>query len=540
MRRYLLILILFAIYSELYGQTQYENLSGQVSFISTQNIYVKFKSTEGISAGDTLFVSAGGSLSPSMVVLNLSSTSCVCSQLSKASVPLGTPVIARIVRTGNLISEAPDKPAITEVIKVNDTSDSVQIQKEKNSHKQNIRGSISLNSYTDISNTDARNSQRYRYTFSLDARNIANSKLSVETYVSFKHKAGEWADVKSSIFNALKIYNLSFKYDINKTTKMVIGRQINYNISSIGAVDGLQIEKTINRFSFGALAGTRPDYIDYGFNIKLLQYGAYIAYKTKTEHNYSETSLAFMQQMNNSKTDRRFLYFQHSNTFIKNLSFFSTFEMDLYELKVDSLNNEMAKNTFNPTGLYLSLNYRPLKSLSISGSYDARKNIMYYETFKTFTDRVLENELRQGFRVQASYRITNDLIFGIQGGYRFLKSDPHPSRNIYSYVTYSEIPGVRIAATISGTYMESSYLNGMIYGINLSREFFKRKLYWGMRYQYVDTKLPDNKLDVIQHIGEVSLSWQIYNALSFSMNYEGTFENNYRYDRVYLQLRMRF
>ena len=143
----------------------------------------------------------------------------------------------------------------------------------------------------------------------------------------------------------------------------------------------------------------------------------------------TESSLAFMEQMNNWKTDRRFLYFQHSNTLVKNLNLFTTLEADLYQLVKDSQNNETYQNKFSLTGLYVSLSYRPTGKLSLSGSYDARKNVMYYETYKTYVDRILEDELRQGFRLQASYRITRDLTFGLQSGYRFLKSDPAPSRN---------------------------------------------------------------------------------------------------------------
>ena len=171
-------------------------------------------------------------------------------------------------------------------------------------------------------------------------------------------------------------------------------------------MDGVQFEKTINRFAFGAFAGFRPDYMTYGFDFSLFQYGAFAAYNTKSASGYTETSLAFMQQMNNSKTDRRFLYFQHSNTLVKNLNLFATLEADLYELITDSLGNETPQSTFSLTGLYISLSYRPGRNFSISGSYDARKNVMYYETYKTYVDRILENELRQGFRLQASYRIT--------------------------------------------------------------------------------------------------------------------------------------
>ena len=206
----------------------------------------------------------------------------------------------------------------------------------------------------------------------------------------------------------------------------------------------------------GVLAGTRPDYENYGFNFNLFQYGAYLAAGTITADKYNETSLAFMQQTNNGKTDRRFLYFQHSNSLLRNLFVLGTFEIDLYKMTIDSLNDEHPSNTFNPTGLYLSLRYRLAKSFTISGSYDARKNIMYYETYKSYIDRILDSEIRQGFRLQANYNITNAVVVGVQAGYRYLKSDPHPSRNLYGYLSYNQIPGVNISATLSATYLESA------------------------------------------------------------------------------------
>jgi hypothetical protein len=357
----------------------------------------------------------------------------------------------------------------------------------------------------------------------------------VESYISFRHKLGDWGEVKSNVFNALKIYNISVRYDLNKTTQISLGRKINPKISSIGAMDGVQFEKTINKFAFGALAGSRPDYTNYGFNSKLIQYGAFLAYNSIKADTYNESSLAFMQQMNTSKTDRRFLYFQHSNSFIKNIYFFSTFEIDLYKLK-----NDLPQNTFELTGLYLSLRYRMTKNFDITGSYDARKNVMFYETYKTFIDRVLEAEMRQSYRLSVNYRITRNLMLGVQSGYRYLKSDPHPSKNIYSYVTYSQIPRLNISMTISGTYLETNYMNGIILGANISRDLFKGKFQTDFGYRYVDYTLPENRIKINQHIGEMNLSCQITNNMSLSVNYEGTFEKKDQYNRIYFQARKRF
>lgn len=535
MRRLILIFFIIAAGLSLTGQEVSESLAGKVSLISSQNVYVRFNSTEGIIAGDTLYMSSNGKLVPVLTVSNLSSVSCVCSPLPDVILSVAQDIVAR----KNISAVKPQEKDLESVVKEVPlqivTVDSAKKQYYTNGLKQKINGNISAYSYSDFSNTSATNSTQFKYNLSLDARNIANSKFSVESYISFRHKLGDWSVVKNNLFNALKIYSLAVRYDLNKTTQLSLGRKINQKISSIGSMDGLQVEKTFNKFTLGALAGTRPNYTNYGFDSKLFQYGAYIAFNTKNADTYSESSLAFMQQMNNWKTDRRFLYFQHSNSLVKNVNFFSTFEIDLYKLK-----NNLPQNTFEPTGLYLSLRYKMTKNFSISGSYDARKNVMYYESFKTSIDSLFEKEIRQSFRLQANYRITKDMTFGLESGYRFLKSDPHPSKNIYGYLTYYRIPRLNISGTISATLLESNYLNGKILGVNISRDLFNGKFQTSLGYRYVDYKLPESLQNTIQNIGEMNIYWQFSRSMSLSVNYEGTFEKHDMYNRVYLQLRKRF
>ena len=89
-----MLLIFFCI--ELQGQTVDENLKGQVSFVSTKNVYVKFKSTAGIAVGDTLFPNLDGQLIPVLTVDNLSSLSCVCTVIPPAKPAVADFVTARI------------------------------------------------------------------------------------------------------------------------------------------------------------------------------------------------------------------------------------------------------------------------------------------------------------------------------------------------------------------------------------------------------------------------------------------------------------
>jgi hypothetical protein len=532
----LCFLIIFS--AALKGQTQNDNVSGRVSFASSQNIYVKFKSTEGISAGDTLFTSSAGKIIPVLIVNNLSSTSCVCTSITAKNLPVSQEILAK-KKTKQVKAEIKASEKSIKESQINiasaDTSKNSSYKKEIKQNKQKINGSISAYSYSDFSNTPAKNSTRLRYNYTLDARNIGNSKFSVENYITFRHKIGDWSAVKSDIFNALKVYTFAVRYEPDKTTRITLGRAINYRISSIGAMDGLQVEKTFNKFTLGAVGGFRPDYTDYGFNSKLFQYGGYVAYDTKSADKYSETSLAFMEQMNNLKTDRRFIYLQHSNSILKNVFFFSTFEVDLYKVK-----NSVPQNTLDLTSLYLSLRYRITKNFSLMASYDQRKNVLFYETYKSLIDSVLQSEKRESFRLQANYRITNNITLGVESSYRFLKSDPHPSRNIYGYLTYYQIPALKISLTLNGTYLESAFMNGRILGANISKDLLNGRFQASLGYNYTEYTLSESKLNILQNTGEISLFWLFTKKMSFSANYEGTFEKHDKYSRVYLMIRKRF
>ncbi|MBE0673599.1 MAG: hypothetical protein IH591_02965 [Bacteroidales bacterium] len=535
MKKIALIFWSLFLFVELNGQSATENLVGKVSFVSSQNIYVRFKSCEGISAGDTLFITAGDSLVPALIVNSLSSVSCLCSSVSDHPVPVDHLIIARVRTDKHKTGDAP-LPVII------DTSSQQEIKPESATRvlkapekKQKVRGSISLNSYTDFSDADVPDIQRFRYTLSFNAQSIGGSRFSFESYASFRHKAGEWEEVRDDLFNALKIYNLAIRYDLNETTSFTLGRRINSRIASMGATDGIQFEKSFNNFTVGVLAGSRPDYQNYSFNPGLFQYGAYLAYGTDSPGKRTESSVAFVEQTNDFKTDRRFIYFQHSNSLIKNLSFFSTVEMDLYKVV-----NDVAESTLDLSGLYLSLSYRIAGKISINGSYDARKNVIYYETYKTFTDRILEEGMRQGYRLSFNWRMVKNMSIGMHAGYRFLKSDPFPSRSLNGYYTWSNIGGLNLSATVTGTWLETSYVNASIAGISFLKDFAGGKFQSGIGYRFADNRIPENEIDLVQHIGEVNLYWHVFEKISLSANYEGTFEKENAFQRIYIQLRKSF
>ena len=533
MKIVLLVLLTISLSLRIFGQTSEKIIKGSVSYLSAQSVYVKFENTSGLQVGDTLFIARNNVLIPVLTINNLSSVSCVATPIGKDSFTVSTPIFAKS-RTENKPVEAITSES-KEPVSVNDQAiiSAGEIKKDKEFNSR-FDGRLAISSYSTFSSTIS--DMRYRYNLSLNAQHIGDSKFSAESYLSFTHKSDELSIIGQDINKYLKIYTLAVKYDFNKSTNLSFGRKINLNMANIGAVDGLQFETSQRNFTFGAVAGSRPDYYNYSFNPNLMQFGVFAGHNIQTETGNMQTSLAIFDQMNRFKTDRRFAYLQHSNSLLKNLDLFCSFEFDFYTL--DSL--KQPKNTFDLTSIYASLRYKPLKNLSLSVSYDARKNVYYYETFKNQIDSIIDRETRQGLRFNFNYRPVKYLSWGGWAGYRFQKSDPVPSINANSYLNYSQLPLILTSVTLNATLLKTNYIDGMVYGLMLSRDLFSGKVYTSVEYRLVNYTYKNSQIKLRQDIAELSLSWRIARKLTLSADYEATYEKDNNSGRFYINLTARF
>jgi hypothetical protein len=537
MRFFTLVCFVLFFGFSLKAQTKTEDVEGNVSYTTSQSIYIKYTSTAGIIAGDTLYINLNNQLVPAVVVKNLSSTSVVSTPISDIKINVNDKIVARR-RIENKKPEKEKPVVIDNNLPAIDTSGvtiKANTKSKAGSRKQKIFGYASISNYSNFSNTPAHYSYVNNFSLSFNINNMGNTKFSLASNMLFRQENGEWENVKKNVFRGLKIYNLSVRYDINKSLFLLLGRRINPNISNIGAIDGLQVEKSIKGFFMGALAGFRPDHRDYGFNFNLLQFGGYIGYNMQTPKRNMQNSLAFVEQMNNMKTDRRFLYFQHSSSLLKNVNLFVTMEMDLYKVV-----NEQKQNTFTITNLYASLRWRPVKKLTLSGTYDARNNVIYYETNKNYLNTLIEMQTRQGFGFYANYTIAKNLYMGIRVGYRFQKKDLRPTKNAYLFLTYSNIARSQISATLSSTILESNYLQGNVINLRLSRPFMSGKMNLGCGYSFVNYKILNGESTFRQHIADINFSTEIIKRFSIALNVEADFEKKNQFYRAYIQLRKRF
>ena len=516
-----------------YGQASQDTIKGSVTYKTSQNIYVKFGSTKNIEIGDTLYLSSKGILQAGLVVHQVSSTSCVGSPINSIVFNVSDPVFSLQAKPIQAEKE-PDQPSpiYEAIVQAEKKAEPITADKPKEIQVTKtgpaFRGRISAASYINFANETGYDIQRMRYTFTLNSREPVQNGFSAETYMSFRHTINEWQEVKDNFKKAMKIYSLAVQYKLNNTTRFWLGRKINNNISNLGAIDGLQAEKQWNHISVGSFFGYRPDYADYGFNLDLMQYGAYITYHDQNKNGQTLSTLAFAEQQNHHMTDRRFLYLQHQNSSLKNINIFASTEVDLYTVR-----DSTPQSTFTLSSIYFSLRYKASKKLSLFASYDARKNIIYYETYKSFIDQLLEDEMRQGLRFSFNYRPFKKVTFGTNMGYRYEHLNPHPAKNLNSYLTINQFSSLRISTTLSAVLLQTSYLKGNIYGIRISKDIMKGKLYEEIEYRTVVYHYGSTEFPISQHIIGLNTSIRLDKKLSLSVNYEGEIQSGRTLNRIY-------
>lgn len=531
----IVFILVLGIGQTLQAQSEPDFLQGEVSYKSSQTIYVKFASTEDIAIGDTLFIDDNGFLIPILTVKNKSSISCIGTALSDRPIEIGTSL-----RTGVKKKEEPPMPVPVVipqeeiVVAEKEETGEVGSEEETKAPVGTLKGRVTAAAYFNIAENSLGNKQRMRYTLSMNGNRINGTRFSLETYMSFRHTANEWEEVQQDFHRAFKVYNLAMQYESDNGLRLWAGRKINYSISNIGAIDGVQAEKKWNTMLVGAFVGSRPDISDYTYNPKLNQYGLYVGHQAQGKNGFTNSSMALVEQKNNGMTDRRFIYFQHNNSLIKEINIFTSFEFDLYTVM-----DGQPKNTLDITSLYFSVRYRPSRKLSFFGSYDARNNIIYYETYKNTIDQLLEDETRQGFRLSFNYQPWKRVSIGSNAGYRYQKDNPS-SKNLNNYIRFASVPGIKAAVTASVVLIESAYLRGTVFGLRMSRDIIKGKVFGQLEARKVVYHYNNIEVPVNQSIVGLNLSWRFTRKLLFAINFEGEFKNKNATARVYTNITKRF
>jgi hypothetical protein len=499
------------------------NMEGSVTFITASNVYVRFDTTELIEVGDKLKLNGQDCL----LVVQKSTSSVVCTLINNCSVTEETKVS---ITKSKIDTEVEVDPFVDKEEPQTNVDVDPKYKESKSLYSENIRGRVSAGTYNSFSNL-RENRNRFQTQFSLNANHIGDSKISVESFLSYRGLSG-FPESYSGRTNIFSIYNLNVRFDATESLSVTAGRKINPKASSVGANDGLIVENYFGNFYVGGMGGFRPDFIDYGVNTDLLQYGAYFGIETDDTDFFSQTTFGAMEQTNNGATDRRYVFFQHNSTISSNVNLFGSMEMDIFG--GDNGGSRL-------TNLFVSARFRFSRAVNAMISYDSRKQIIYYETFQTEIERILDDDLsRQGVRLRLNVRPAKILWMGASYSSRFQSDSQNQSDNIYGYATLTKIPSIGGRLNVSYTMNTSRYLTSNILSVRHSRDLVKNKLYADVYFRMADYSYDRFQRDYKQNYYGGGLSYWMSRTWQFNISGElSTFEDEQN-GRLYVRLTKRF
>ena len=155
-----------------------------------------------------------------------------------------------------------------------------------------------------------------------------------------------------------------------------------------------------------------------------------------------------------------------------NFNLFSSVEMDLY-----SLNSDLTQGGSRLTNLHISSHFRVHKSVRLSVSYDTRRQIIFYETYRTYLERLIaDDEARQGIRARINWKPMKGVKVGFSYGKRYQNSLQNASDNYNVYASIRNLPLIRGVLSGNINVNQSAYLNSASTTIRHNRYFFKNKV----------------------------------------------------------------
>jgi len=502
-----------------------------VSYLTSQNIYVRMEDASSVEVGDTLFIMSDSKLLPALIVTARSSISCITDPIGSQEISKGATVFfkERVKNEKPVNDEA--KPAINAEL----TTQSDKPKKQASRPKEHFSGRISAASYSSIAKNTNMSSHRILERAQFDIEHIRNSNFSIESYFTMNQNFLNRDRPTTLSPNRFRVYNLALLYE-KKDLTVTFGRRINRNMSSIGAVDGLQVEKSLGNFSVGAIAGSKPDLNNYSLNPKLGQYGAYVAFAENRHKNFRSTStVGFIEQQNSSKTDRRYTYLQHQSSVFGKLNLFASSELDLYTGNVDSL-----KAGPRLTNFFASARYRTSKGLSMMVSYDQRKRVIYYQSYQMDIESILKNDMiTSGWRTRINYQFGKNLYTGITYNTRNRINSNFSSFG--GYFTLSNLP--IISGSLSAYYNHNGghKLSSKSLSTSYRTSLLKNKLSTYYYYRYVTYASPavDGTM-AHQHYYGGKINYSVTKNLSMGLLGEYSYNETDKNYRINAQIIKRF
>jgi hypothetical protein len=470
------------------GQTN--SRPGEVTYITGENVYVRFPSTDGLAAGDTL---RGEDGSPCLVVQQMSSTSCV-------TVPIGgcTPAVGHAMLA--TIAAPPETPEVAESKEAAADPNPGEAPSQNASAgtstpPMRISGSVTAAAFA---TSALRNSHaglttaRGTFRVNLGAENLAGLPLDVDLAGNFQ---SIYRDANASTPGWRQrntFYQVAATYRLNKPgIAITAGRRLARGFSTVGSLDGLHAEWRQGPWVAGAMAGFQPGLLTNGFDTNRPAYGLHVGRHGRGDVLRTDWRLGFLAQSFAGATDRQFVFGQYDLDLGNTLQLFASGEWDVYATA--------GYERSGPRALFGSVQWQFAPGWSAYLSGDKRAPIMRFSSFESATlQSLMDRPAQTVYRTRLSGRIAANHRFTL--GLSDRRETASIGRTAQLRYTWSDLPrvGGRLGYSAFNTRMPmmTNLSQRVSYDAELGREDVRMEIH----YRWVRTSFERENMETVnQH-----------------------------------------
>jgi len=429
--------------------------TARITYVSGSTVYLDAGSQQGLTEKMRLEVTKDGAVVAVLEVTYVSPSRAVCAIVQGAEA----------IRAGDTVSYVSAAPAATSVVAPAAAGEGAPPPPApaRRSSDPGIHGRVGVRylAVRDRTETGAEYSQP-ALDLRLDGPYLGGSPVGLKVDARTRRTYQTFADGSEDNEGRTRVYAASLSWDDAVTpVRFTLGRQSSPELATISIFDGLLAEYASSNWSLGAFGGSQPDPVDFGYSSEIREYGVYhqVHGEPGSSRRWAVTT-GLIGSYQESEINREFLYVQGRYTGPEFLVFF-TEELDYNRgWKKD----EAEESTFSSTGTFLSLQWRPVRVVTLRGGYDNRRNVrLYRDRITPVTE--FDDAYRTGFWAGLLFRAGGRIQIGVDG--RRSSGGDAGTADSYTLTFGMERIAKVIGLHARATSYQNDYEEGSLYSLDL-------------------------------------------------------------------------
>jgi hypothetical protein len=446
----------------------------QVRYISSELVYLNGGRDHGLQAGDSVRVVRDSQAIATLSIVAIADRSASCRILAKKEeIKIGDQIFwARKVKTGARIDSTVARVKAIEPTKPRPPGRRIK----------KITGSLAGQYYqwNDLSegNYDF-NQPTARVNLQVKDLGVPFLELQVRTRMRYDKRQRAYTNGVPQKEWRNRLYQCYITYaNPSAPINIKLGRIIDNPLSGIGYIDGLMGHLNLSdKFRFGVLAGTQPEWQYADFQLGVQKYGSFLSYRSGEENRgVWESSLAVAGEYHKSTVSREFVYLQNQYHGHQRLWLYQSAEIDINR----GWRKEKSNQALGLSNFYFNANYDLWNWLALGLGLDSRQNFWTYE-YRTMADSLFDDLVRRGARTQFTLRLPHHQTINLSLGMNKRDSDSHATFSYTASYMNNNVLSSHLLLQLYAAGFSSPLYNGATTNVGLGKSL-TQAIYLNLRY----------------------------------------------------------